>query len=37
MIDKSDDTYNGEEGIDIESWYYKLNKKKYEEAYKEWL
>ena len=31
----TEDTYNGNEGIDKESWWYKLNKKKYEEAYKD--
>ena len=29
-----EDTYNGEEGVDRKSWYFKLNKKKYEEVYK---
>ena len=29
-----ENTYNGEEGIDRESWYFKLNRKKYEEVQK---
>jgi len=30
-----ENTYNGEEGIDRESWHFKLNRKKYEEAHKD--
>jgi len=28
------DTYNGEEGIDRRSWYFKMNMGKYEEVHK---
>jgi len=34
MTFHDESTYNGEEGIDRESWYFKLNRKKYEEAHK---
>jgi len=30
-----ENTYNAEEGIDRESWYFKLNRKKYEEVHKD--
>jgi len=30
-----ENTYNGEEGIDHRSWYFRINRKKYEEAYKD--
>ena len=32
--DEDWEDYNGEEGVDRKSWYFKLNKKKYEEVYK---
>ena len=28
------DTYNGEEGVDRKSWYFKMSREKYEEVYK---
>ena len=33
-MDDNEDTYNGEEGVDRKSWYFKMSREKYEEAHK---